>query len=163
MFKRCPNRGWFVNHPPPRRFNDPWLLVTRYRLYCRCPDHRSRLKILSKKSNDKVLAGKEQEKKRKYLAPCIANRRHFTPLVSSTDGLIGKEQGQTFTKRLAGLLSEKWRRPYSQVFGYGNGRLSIALVRATHCCLRGSHVPAPLISLKYAQWEDGAGLNLWRY
>jgi hypothetical protein len=103
-------------------------------------------KSYQKKSSDKVIAGQEQEKKRKYLAPCIANRRHFTPLVSSTDGLIGKEQGQTFTKRLAGLLSEKWRRPYSQVCGYGNGRLSIALVRATHCCLRGSHVPAPLIS-----------------
>eukprot|EP00978_Attheya_sp_CCMP212_P005533 scaffold12431_cov57-Attheya_sp.AAC.8 len=66
-------------------------------------------KSYQKNSNDKVLAGQEQEKKRKYLAPCpcISNRRHFTPFVSSTDGLIGKE-GQTFAKRLAGLLSEKW-------------------------------------------------------
>jgi hypothetical protein len=113
-----------------------------------------------KRSSDKVLAGQEQEKKRKYLAPCLAQRRHFTPFVSSTDGMIGKE-GQTFAKRLAGLLSDKWRRPYSQVCGYVNARLSIALVRATHRCLRGSRVPAPLISVKYAQWEDGAGLNLW--
>eukprot|EP00978_Attheya_sp_CCMP212_P020030 scaffold56867_cov40-Attheya_sp.AAC.1 len=119
-------------------------------------------KSYQKKSNNKVLAGQEQEKKRKYLAPCIANRRHFTPFVSSTDGLIGKE-GQTFAKRLAGLLSEKRQRPsYSQVCGYVNARLSIALVRATHRCLRGSRVPAPLISVKYAQREDGAGLNLWR-
>eukprot|EP00978_Attheya_sp_CCMP212_P001568 scaffold3218_cov63-Attheya_sp.AAC.2 len=93
--------------------------------------------------------------KRSYLAPCLAQQRHFTPFVSSTYGLIGKE-GQTFAKRLAGLLSDKWRRPYSQVCGYVNARLSIALVRATHRCLRGSRVPAPLISVKYAQWEDGA-------
>jgi hypothetical protein len=100
-----------------------------------------------KKSSDEVLARQEQEKKRKYLAPCIANRRHFTPFVSSTDGMIGKE-GQTFAKRLAGLLSEKWRRPYCQLCGYVNARLSIALVRATHRCLRGSRVLSPLISLK---------------
>eukprot|EP00978_Attheya_sp_CCMP212_P003110 scaffold6374_cov39-Attheya_sp.AAC.2 len=56
----------------------------------------------------------------------------------------------------------QWRRQYSQVCGYVNARLSIALVRATHRCLRGSRVPAPLISVQYAQWEDGAGLNLWR-
>ena len=56
-------------------------------------------KSYQKKSNDKVLAGQEQEKKRKYLAPCIANRRHFTPFVSSTDGLIGKE-GQLSRKDL---------------------------------------------------------------
>eukprot|EP00978_Attheya_sp_CCMP212_P029071 scaffold102189_cov64-Attheya_sp.AAC.1 len=60
-----------------------------------------------KKSSDKVLAGQEEEKKRKYLTPCLAQRRHFTPFVSSIDGLIGKD-GQTFAKRLAGLLSDKW-------------------------------------------------------
>eukprot|EP00978_Attheya_sp_CCMP212_P033229 scaffold133220_cov26-Attheya_sp.AAC.1 len=93
-------------------------------------------KSYPKRSSDKVLAGQEQEKKRKYpLAPCLAQRRHITPFVSSTDGLIGKE-GQTFTKRLAGLLLDKWRRPYSQVCGYVNARLSIALIRATHRCLR---------------------------
>jgi hypothetical protein len=41
-----------------------------------------------KKSSDKDIAGQEQEKKCKYLAPCIANQHHFTPFVSSTDGLI---------------------------------------------------------------------------
>jgi hypothetical protein len=112
-------------------------------------------------SSDKVLAGQEQEKKCKYLAPCLAQRRHFTLFVSSTDRLIGKE-GQTFAKRLASLLLDKWGRPYSQVCGYVNARLSIALIRATHPCVRGSWVPAPLISIKFAQWEDGASLNLWR-
>jgi hypothetical protein len=30
----------------------------------------------------KVLKAHEQENKRKYLAPCIAQRRHFTPMAS---------------------------------------------------------------------------------
>jgi hypothetical protein len=55
-----------------------------------------------------VLAGQEQEKKRKYLAQCLAQRCHFTTFVSSTYGLIGKEEGQTFAKWLAGHLSDKW-------------------------------------------------------
>jgi hypothetical protein len=39
----------------------------------------------------KVLEAHEKEKKRKYLKPCLEQRRHFTPLVVLTDGLIGKE------------------------------------------------------------------------
>eukprot|EP00978_Attheya_sp_CCMP212_P025469 scaffold81964_cov29-Attheya_sp.AAC.1 len=101
-----------------------------------------------KRSSNKVLAGQEQEKRHKYLAPCLAQRHYFTPFVSSTDGSIGKE-GHNFAKILAGLLLDKWRCPYSQVCDYVNARLSIALVRATHRCLKGSRVPAPLISVKY--------------
>jgi hypothetical protein len=29
------------------------------------------------------------EKKKKYLQACLEQRRHFTPFVISTDGLIG--------------------------------------------------------------------------
>jgi hypothetical protein len=71
------------------------------------------------------------------------NRRHFTPFVLSVDGLLGRE-AQTFAKSLAAKLAGKWQRPYSQVAGYVKARLkmSIAAVRATHLCLRGSRVPA---------------------
>jgi hypothetical protein len=34
-------------------------------------------------------------------------RRHFTPFVVSTDGLIGKE-AKTLLKKLSSLLAEKW-------------------------------------------------------
>jgi hypothetical protein len=66
-----------------------------------------------------------REKKRKYLKSCLEQRRHFTPFVVSTDGLIGKE-AKTFLKKL--LLAEKWEKPYSVVCGYVNAQMSIAIV-----------------------------------
>jgi hypothetical protein len=39
----------------------------------------------------KVLEAHEWEKKRKYLKDCLEQRRHSTPLMVSTDGLIGRE------------------------------------------------------------------------
>ena len=107
----------------------------------------------------KVLESQEKEKKRKYLGSCLENRRHFTPFVISVDGLLGRE-AQTFAKRLAVKLAGKWQKPYSQVCGYVKARLSIAAVRATHLCLRGSRVPAHNISARFSQWEDGAGLSM---
>ena len=56
--------------------------------------------------------------------------RHFTPFVTTTDGLMGKE-AQKFIARLATLLAEKWRNLYSQVMAYLQGRLSIAILRGT--------------------------------
>ena len=76
------------------------------------------------------------------------------------DGLLGRE-AQTFAKRLAAKLANKWEKSYSQVCGYINARLSIAIVRATHLFMRGSRVPVHKISLRYPQWEDGAGLSLF--
>jgi hypothetical protein len=75
--------------------------------------------------------------------------------------MMGRE-ASTFAKRLSAKLAEKWQKPYSQVCGYVNVRLSIATVRATHLCLRGSRVPAHNISIRRPQWEDGAGLALFR-
>ena len=65
-------------------------------------------------------------------------------------------------KRLAGRLTSRWSQPYSQVCGYLNARLAVALVRATHRTLRGSRVPVSRISVRRPQWEDGAGLHLFR-
>ena len=108
-----------------------------------------------------ILKSQEKEKKRKYLAACLEQRRHFTPFVVSTDGMLGCE-ASTFAKRLSAKLVEKWQKPYSQVCGYVNVQLSISIVRATHLCLRGSRVPAHNISVRRPQWEDGAGLALFR-
>jgi hypothetical protein len=109
----------------------------------------------------KVLESQEREKKKKYLEPCLQRRRHFTPFVVSADGLKGKE-ATAFLKRLSALLAKKWQKPYSVVSGYVNVRMSIAIVRATHLCLRGSRVPASKISRR-PQWEDKAGLGLSRW
>jgi hypothetical protein len=103
----------------------------------------------------------KREKKRKYLAPCIAQRRHFTPFVVSTDGLIGKE-AKCLLEALSIKLAEKWEKPYAVVRGYVNARMSIAIVRATHICLRGSRIPSSKMSNRFPLWEDKAGLSLFR-
>jgi hypothetical protein len=54
----------------------------------------------------KVLEAHEKENKRKYLKSCLQQRRHFTPFVVSTDGLIGKV-AKTLLKKLSSLLAEK--------------------------------------------------------
>jgi hypothetical protein len=102
----------------------------------------------------------EREKKRKYLGPCLEQRCHFTPFVCSTDGLLGRE-ASTFAKQLAAKLTNKWQKPYSQVCGYVQARLSIAIVRATHLCLHGSRFPTSQISTRHPLWEVGAGLALF--
>jgi hypothetical protein len=108
----------------------------------------------------KVLAQHEREKKKKYLLPCLEQRKHFTPFVVSTDGLLGREAAELL-KRLSLRLAEKWERPYSVVRGFVNARMSIAIVRATHLCLRGSRVPLSQISRR-PLWEDRAGLGLFK-
>jgi hypothetical protein len=54
----------------------------------------------------KVLIAQEKEKKKKYLEACLEQRRHFTPFVESTDGLLGKE-AKTLLKKILALLAEK--------------------------------------------------------
>ena len=108
----------------------------------------------------KVLARQVREKKRKYLTACLEQRRTFTPFVVSVDGLLGRE-AQFFIKRLAALRAEKWAKSYSEVCGYVRARISLAIARATHLCLRGSRIPAGQMSRRRPQWEDQAGLGLF--
>jgi hypothetical protein len=44
-----------------------------------------------------------------------------------------------------------------------NARVSIAIVRATHLCIRGSRVPTGKMCNRLPQWEDKAGLGLFRH
>ena len=89
---------------------------------------------------EKILEKQEKEKKKKYLQPCLERRRHFTPFVTTTDRLMGKE-AQKFLARLATRLAEKWRNPYSQVMAYLRGRLSIAILRGILRRIRGTKIP----------------------
>ena len=84
-------------------------------------------------------------------------RRHFTPFVLSTDGIFGFE-ARALLKRLAVLLAEKWNKPYPSVMGFINARMSIATVRATNRCVRGSRITACRMSQRF-HWEGGAGLG----
>jgi len=63
--------------------------------------------------------------------------------------------------RLAQRLAQRWQRPYSQVCGYLNARMSVAIARATARCITGSRVPWTRVSHALPLWEDGAGLSLF--
>ena len=113
---------------------------------------------------ESVLKTAERSKKRKHLADCQQQRRHFTPFVVSTDGMLGYE-ANSLIKRLAKELAEKWEQSYSRVCRWLKSRIGIAIVRATHRCLRGSRVHRDTMSLPHSQptWEDGAGLHLSKW
>ena len=113
------------------------------------------------KDPEKCLHETERGKKKMYLEACLQQRRHFSPFVNSVNGLLGVEATDTL-KRLASRLETKWKQSYSKTRGYVKSRIVITLVRATHCCIQGSWVTAHRISVQRSQWEDGAGLNLFR-
>ena len=104
----------------------------------------------------KVLAGHEKRKK-KYLEPCLARRRQFTPLIFSVDGLPG-EEAKAAMQRIASRLSEKWKRPHSHLCGCVRSRLAHSLVRVTSLCLRGARDPTARNPAPH--WESGHGLAL---
>jgi hypothetical protein len=45
---------------------------------------------------------------------------------------------------------------------YVDARMSIAIVRAIHLCIRGSRIPTSKMSNRLPQWKDKAGLGLFR-
>jgi hypothetical protein len=92
------------------------------------------------KDPSKVLKAAECLKEKKYLQPCLNQRCHVTPFIVPVDGLIRKE-AKTVLKVLAARTAAKAGKTYSSVMRYMRARLSIAIVRTTHVCLRGSRVP----------------------
>ena len=113
------------------------------------------------KDPERFMHKAERKKKRMYLEACLQQRRNFSPFVALLDGLLGVEATATL-KRLASCLATKWKKSYSKTCGHVKSRIVITLVRATHHCIQGSWVPAHWISVHRLQWEDGAGLNLFR-
>ena len=103
----------------------------------------------------------EKGKKRMFLEACLQQCRHFYPFAALVDRLLGVEATETL-KRLASRLTAKWRRPYFRTCMYVKSRIAIVLVRVTHRCIWGPRVLAHRISEQRPQWEDGAGLNLFR-
>ena len=113
------------------------------------------------KSPERCLEEAERIKKKMYLEAFLQQRRHFSTFVASVDGLLGVEATATL-KRIASRLASKWKQTYSKTCGYVKSRIAITLVRATHRCIRGSRVPEHKISVQISQWEDRAGLELFR-
>jgi hypothetical protein len=59
-------------------------------------------------------------------------------------------------------LADKWEKLYAVVRGYVNARMSIAIVRATRICLRGSRIPTSTMCNRRPQSEDKTGISLFR-
>ena len=107
----------------------------------------------------KVLRRHENEKKGKYHEACMAERKHFTPLVFSTDSMRAPE-ADAASRRLAGQLSKKWSRPYGQVCQFVRARLALSLIRSASRCLRGERnrqVAPPAWA-----FDSGPGLTLFQ-
>ena len=76
---------------------------------------------------------------------------NFSPLVFSTSGGMGASTAVAY-KRLAFLLSCKWKSPYCRVMSWLRCRLGFSLLHSAIMCIRGSrsssghpfkgHVPA---------------------
>ena len=105
---------------------------------------------------EKLIEKQEKEKKSKYLQPCLERRRHFTPFIATTDGMLGKE-AKNFVARLVDRLAGKWKSPYSQVMAYVRGRISIAILRVASQQIRGTRTPFHL----KAYCKDGARTDLF--
>ena len=108
---------------------------------------------------ESVLARHEREKKRKYLQDCLNERTDFTPFVVSVDGVLWRET-TLFLKQLARHLRERWDKPLSQVLNFINTKMSIAILKASHQCLRGSRKSDEQRGRGIG--EDGTSLGLYR-
>ena len=76
-----------------------------------------------KKDSENCFHEAERCKHKMYLEACLLNRRHFSPIFASVDGLMGVERAATL-KSLASNLVTKWKQSYSKTGGYVKSRIS---------------------------------------
>jgi hypothetical protein len=105
----------------------------------------------------KVLNKCEKLKKDKHLHACLQQRREFTPLVYSVDGMSGRETRQA-ERRIAGALGHKWHREYSEMVAFVRARMALAVVRSNSLLLRGSRV----CRSRYPLIDEGAAMEGWQ-
>ena len=104
-----------------------------------------------------VLQDHEKAKSHKYERSCAFQRRKFLPFIASTDGMLSP-QAKQLLQQLSHVLSKKWSMPYSTVCHYVNSRVSLALVRSTFLCLRGSRIPLNAMSAPRYQYDEAEGI-----
>ena len=104
----------------------------------------------------KVLAAQEKGKKRKYLVSLHAQRKDFTPMIYTGNGIDGHEAKST-EKRLASALADKWKKEYSEMKFYVRVRMALAVVKANSLLIRGSgerqRPRQPIISDRSAMYD----------
>ena len=71
-----------------------------------------------------------------YLQACLECKSNFTPIVYPEYRIPGAE-ALAAQKRFAALLSYKLKREYSEMCGFVNARMPLAIVRSNSLLLRG--------------------------
>eukprot|EP00957_Ditylum_brightwellii_P201159 15324330-Ditylum_brightwellii.AAC.1 len=108
----------------------------------------------------KCLEDQEREKKDKYLKLCMEQRKDFIPFVCIVDGVLAHEAKMTL-KQIAQTLAKKWSYHHSHAQNYVNMMTSVAIVCATHQCLRQSRVPAKYMNPNLLPFEDSTGMCIF--
>ena len=106
----------------------------------------------------KCLAAQEKTKKGKYETACHEQRKDFTPLVYSIDGMAGPAT-RAAERRMASRLAWKWKREYSEMVGYVRTRMSLAVVRSNTLMWRGSRTRR---RAHHGFIENGGAMHLWQ-
>ena len=72
-----------------------------------------------------VFNAKKNMKKSKYCkAAAAARRASFTPVIASCEAILDNE-AEIYVKRLATIMSKKWKTSYSRVLSYVRARFQI--------------------------------------
>jgi hypothetical protein len=92
-----------------------------------------------------------------YKAECDRQSHDFIPFVVTTDGVMGS-WADKLIESLARKLANKWGKKTGVVTAWIRTRLSIAVIRATSACIRGSRAQPHPCDLE-AGFDDGAALQ----
>ena len=108
---------------------------------------------------EKVLRSQEKVKRKKYGDLFTRHRRHFSPFVCSTDGLLGQGANHV-VKHIAHQLADIWLSPYSQLVSDIRTSLSFTLVRAAFSCAFTTRLyDSSRVYARKAECNDGAALS----
>ena len=88
-------------------------------------------------TTEKALAKVEKDKKDRYLQECLESRSHFTPFIFSADGFPGKE-AQNATREMASHFSLKLKREYSEMCGFMQVKMALAVAQYNTLLLGGN-------------------------
>ena len=92
---------------------------------------------LEKQNLQAIFDTRKKIKKEKYGPIAELKRASFTPIIATCEAIFDKE-AEVYMKRLATLLSKKWKSNYSRAVCYIRARMQICIHRSVSLCLRGS-------------------------
>ena len=97
-------------------------------------------------------------KKYKHGKHCNNQQRHFSPFVLSVDRMLVRE-ALVILAQLSRTMAEKREEPLSQVRGWVNGQIAIAVARSYSRMIRRAQLPSPLLESDH-DWDLESGIGL---